>query len=75
MTEASLIVHSWSTSCSFCHMDVLPDSRKHDTVSGYGPPAKGCGATFTAITTDMLGVSRDRLHEMRPDLEVIGFDD
>lgn len=52
------IIVSWSSSkCSRCQLPTLVvDQRAHDRVVGYGWEGQpGCGAVFTAITTDELG--------------------
>lgn len=49
---ATLIVSRSHSTCGNCGAQTLPDATAHDTVSGYGAPRPGCGARFTAITTD-----------------------
>jgi hypothetical protein len=69
---ATLIVSGWHTTCSNCMRQVLPNSKTHEEISGYvSPNTPGCGVLFTAITTDMLGITRERLSKMRPDLPVV----
>jgi hypothetical protein len=73
MTEAILVVGSSSTSCSACHRQVLPESKTHAKISGYGPEHPGCGALFVGISTGYPDVNPQILRNMRPDLPVVDF--
>jgi hypothetical protein len=69
---AVLLVQDWTTVCSRCLYQVLPEAKTHVRIAGYGPPANGCGALFTGIASAEPGKFNDaRLHEMRPDLKVV----
>ena len=52
MTEkpsAILYVNTASSFCGECGQQTLW-KETHEQVSGYGPPKKGCGARFVAVT-------------------------
>lgn len=71
---ATLVVSGSYSNCGFCGGHAFPDQETHETVAGYGPPLPGCGARFTAITSDRIHIDeglRQRLAEMRPDLPVV----
>lgn len=72
---ATIIVADFESTCSHCHKPTLvSDTDRHDRVAGYGPPQRGCGARFTAITyatRRMSNQQRAVLAEMRPDLPIV----
>ena len=75
MSEATLLVGTSSTECSACLGNVLPNAITHE-VTGYRLDREGCGATFTAISSNYFWPDgyniRKVLHDMRPDLPVVG---
>lgn len=74
MPAATLLVSSWSSQCNNCGQDCNPDELDHQAVLGWNPSpdAKGCGITFTHITSMYTGELHERLtKQMRPDLEYI----
>jgi len=55
---------------------VLPDKASHHVTSGWQGGKPGCGATFTAITSDTTHLDaywRERLAEMGPDLPIVEY--
>lgn len=77
---STLMVETSRTKCSACGEGTDPAAEAHLTAVGYGPnhPSDGCGARFTAISTD-TDIPRDAvrdavralLHRMRPDLPIV----
>lgn len=77
---STLMVETSRTKCSACGEGTDPGAETHLTTVGYGTdyPADGCGARFTAISTD-TDIPRDAvrdavralLHNMRPDLPIV----
>ena len=66
--DAVLRVGGWSSSCSACGRQTLPDALTHERVSGYGPGAEGCHARFASISFD-YGDPDGSVHaRIRPDL-------
>ena len=71
---ATLIVSGSYSNCGYCGAHAFPNQETHETVAGYGPQLPGCGARFTAITSDRIHIDeglRQRLAEMRPDLPIV----
>jgi hypothetical protein len=74
---ATLIVSSSSATCGRCRQGALIELSRHfqvvDYGSGFRDPMRGCGAKFTAITTDQLGpaVRLISLVTFRPDLPTV----
>ena len=77
---STLMVETSRTKCGACGQGADPNAEEHLTAVGYGAdyPAAGCGARFTAISTD-TDIPRDAvrdavralLHNMRPDLPIV----
>ncbi|MFI8459162.1 hypothetical protein [Kitasatospora sp. NPDC085464] len=68
---ATLIISRNSSRCSNCRRTALADQTIHDVIPGWGEPRPGCGARFTATTTDSPGmITPARLKAQRPDLPV-----
>ena len=73
---ATLIISNWRSKCGACGQPTLSRARTHDTIIGYGSTSrKGCGAVFTAVTSDQLGDQSAMLAAERPDLPIIDYDD
>jgi hypothetical protein len=74
---ATLVVSRSYSACAACGSQVLPGAITHDRISGYGGGDPGCGATFTAITSDysMDAYTRATLADMRPDLPIVEWSD
>lgn len=75
-TTALIVAQAYSK-CSACGGYALPDETTHDTNVRLGPAKPGCGAQFTAITTDQDGPEeflRAMLASMRPDLPIVQFE-
>lgn len=77
---ATIIVSSYTSKCSHCGRGTLVRGQTaHETISGHGDShgQPGCGATFTAITTDQLGFTNGPidavLSAMRPDLPIVPY--
>ena len=77
---ATIIVSSSTSKCSHCGRGTLVRGQAaHETISGHGDShgQPGCGATFTAITTDQLGFTDGPidavLSAMRPDLPIVPY--
>lgn len=70
LPKGTIIVGGWSSSCNNCGKDVLPDSKTHDKIAGYGGGDPGCGVEFTHITNEYHGHSKIA-GDMRSDLELI----
>lgn len=74
---ATLIVSSSSSTCGRCRRGTRIAPTRHDRIAEYGSafgyPVPGCGAEFTAITTDQLGPATRLvgLVQSRPDLTLI----
>lgn len=80
-TPTTLVVSRSYSSCAACRQQTLPSATIHDIISGWGGGDPGCGARFTAITSDygsadgMDAYMRAILAEMRPDLPIVEYDD
>ncbi len=63
---AVLIIGGWSSRCSACGADAWTDETHHDTApdSAHG----GCGARFTATTSEHWSATAATMHQLRPDL-------
>lgn len=73
-TTATLIVSRSYSTCGTCRRQTLPDAETHDTVSGYGGGQPGCGARFTAVTSDQADeYSKRQCTALRPDLPVVDY--
>jgi hypothetical protein len=73
---ATLIVSRSYSKCSACGNEVLPDEVAHYVTSGWQGRKPGCGATFTAITSDntrLDDLHRAMLASMRPDLPIVEY--
>jgi hypothetical protein len=74
---ATLIVMRSSSKCAQCGLDADPDEIHHVAAPGDYYRRKGCGAKFTAITTDAVRLDdrwRAALASMRPDLTVVEYE-
>jgi len=75
----TLIVSQAYSKCSACGGYALPAETTHDVNVSFGQPVRpGCGAQFTAITTDQDGYGveaalRAMLTGLRPDLPIVEF--
>jgi hypothetical protein len=75
-TTATLIVMRSSSKCGACGNSADPDETRHYRAPGWGIRETGCGAQFTAITTDAAtldGRWRGALGAMRPDLPIVEY--
>lgn len=72
MSEATLYINLSDSRCGACNRSALPMDKRHETPCGYDQH-DGCGALFTAVSTDYFGVAglHDRIREMRPDLPLV----
>lgn len=75
---ATLIISSSYSKCAGCGSQTNPHTPTHARVTGYGVNGfvKGCGARFTAVTTDQAGPTdywRAILADMRPDLPIVEY--
>lgn len=76
---ATLVVSQAYSKCSLCGGYALPEEATHDSNVHYGQKTQpGCGAPFTAITTDQDGYGvgaalRAMLTGLRPDLPIVEF--
>lgn len=74
---ATLIVMRSSSKCAQCGLDANPDEIHHVAAPADYYRRNGCGAKFTAITTDAVRLDdfwRAILTDMRPDLPVVEYE-
>lgn len=72
-----LNIDTWSSRCMSCGGGADPNENAHDSLLGYSVArdAKGCGKTFTHVTSDYAGPAGARgVTVMRPDLTWIDSD-
>ena len=70
--EAILYIDTWSSTCGACGKGCDPHELTHKTIFQYAPnPGPGCGAKYTALSTNYTGLGEDferTIRCMRPDL-------
>lgn len=74
MTDATLYINKSDSRCGACDKGADPYELTHDTLLGWAAVndrMKGCGATFTAVSSDYFHITGDELSAMRPDLPVV----
>lgn len=78
MSTATLFINLTESRCGHCGRGAFPQELIHDTLAtgyGYGwahgAPLSGCGATFTAVSSDYCNVSF-AIQKLRPDLPWVG---
>lgn len=72
---ATLVINRYDSYCGECRKSASPYAESHDKVYGYRP-GEGCGAVFDSVASDYFGLNmKERIAEMRPDLEWVGFDE
>jgi len=72
---ATLYVNRNDSRCGECGKSAMPYQTVHDERFGYNP-GPGCGAVFTQIDSDYVGIYMQEWAEKnRPDLEWVGLDE
>ena len=73
----TLYINKSESRCGACNKGCDPDEESHITLLGWhatNDRMKGCGATFTAVSTDYINFPglNEAIVRMRPDLPFIG---
>jgi hypothetical protein len=71
---AVLMISGYSSRCGRCRGGTKPTATRHLAVVDGNPERRqGCGALFTAVSTDQLGPARSlaAVAQQRPDLPIV----
>jgi hypothetical protein len=68
----TLFINRFDSICGACNKAADPYEKAHTTRLGYGDDKTGCGAVFTAVSSNYAGVG-ERIKNMRPDLPYEGM--
>ena len=76
MKNPTLCIGLSNSKCLNCNREAFPSEKSHDTLAGYGakPGDKGCGITWTCVTTGYAH-AEEATKQLRPDLEFISWFD
>lgn len=69
-----LFINMWESRCGNCGKSTLPHNDTHEEISGYGGGGKGCGVTWTHVSSDYGPRLKDAALSVRPDLTWVEWD-
>ena len=74
--DETIIIDVSRSFCNNCGKGAFPNADTHDVTDGWSGNQEGCGVRYKYSASNYVGVNglEDRIKQMRPDLEWVGYD-